>query len=180
LKDLNVFASLDTAGFLGFFSIDELHMLSNFAKLFFALLYSNHNDRYKNDGKKRNTESDIDDDSDNEDQTSAAENTKECRDKYPFEISSADLQMIKESIDASTSDIPTMFSSSWKGLNYQNARAAFRSIDWVEHFIFSVPSLISPKFKNVETTKAVNAVARACLIALQWRITTDELDEMEK
>jgi hypothetical protein len=184
LKDLSVFAPLDTAAFLGFYSIDEMHLFSNFSKLFFSLLSSNHNDRYKNNGKKVDTENDADNnddddtDNDDDDETSASENTKRCRDKYPFEISPADLEMIKNSIDASTRDIPTMFSSSWKGLNYHNSRAIFRSVDWIEHFIFSVPTLISPKFKHAETTKAVNALARACLIAIQWVISPDELAEM--
>jgi hypothetical protein len=50
----------------------------------------------------------------------------------------------------------------------------------LEAFLFSVPSIISPKFKDKDTTTAVNALARACLIATQWKITEDKLNEMEQ
>jgi hypothetical protein len=149
---------LDTAGFLGFFSLDELHIFSNFSKLFFSMLSSNYNERYKNEEDDQG-------------------NTN--KDKFPFELSAADLQLIKESIDASTEDVTTGFNSTWKGLNYNNSRAIFRSIDWTEAFLHSVPTIISPKFKDKETTIAVNALARGCLIASQWEITEHEIIELE-
>jgi hypothetical protein len=124
------------------------------------MLSSNYNERYKNEEK------------DSQGRTN--------RDKFPFELSAADLQLIKESIDASTAEITTSFNSSWRGLNYSNFRGIFRSVDWTEAFLFSVPSIISPKFKDKDTTTAVNALARACLIATQWEISEDELNEMEQ
>ena len=123
------------------------------------MLSSNYNERYKNEEK------------DSQGRTN--------RDKFPFELSAADLQLIKESIDASTADITTSFNSSWRGLNYSNSRAIFRSVDWTEAFLHSVPTIISPKFKDKETTTAVIALARGCLIASQWEITEEEIIELE-
>jgi hypothetical protein len=124
------------------------------------MLSNNYYDRYKNEEK------------DSQGRTN--------RDKFTFELSAADLQLIKESIDASTAEITTSFNSSWRGLNYSNSKANFRSVDWTEAFLFSVPSMISPKFKDKDTTTAVNALARACLIATQWEISEDELNEMKQ
>ncbi|KAI8883669.1 hypothetical protein K501DRAFT_184064, partial [Backusella circina FSU 941] len=87
--------------------------------------------------------------------------------------------MIKQSVDASTKDIPTHFNSSWKGLNYSNSRSLWRSVEWIEHFLFSFPSIISPRFKEENTTVAVKKLVRACLLAMQWFITKDELTEIE-
>jgi hypothetical protein len=124
------------------------------------MLSSNYYDRYKNEEK------------DSQGRTN--------RDKFTFELSAADLQLIKESIDASTAEITTSFNSSWRGLNYSNSKANFRSVDWTEAFLFNAPSMISPKFKDKDTTTAVNALARACLIATQWEISEDELNEMKQ
>jgi hypothetical protein len=138
---------------VSFFSLDELHLISNVSKLFFSLLSSQFNARYKH-----------------------GENST----AFPFELTKADLEMIKQSIDASTKDVPTHFNSTWKGLNYNNARSLWRSIEWIEHFLFSVPCIVSPRFKEEETTIAVNKLVRACLLAMQWLITKEQLDEIKR
>ncbi|KAI8876095.1 hypothetical protein K501DRAFT_232612, partial [Backusella circina FSU 941] len=78
-----------------------------------------------------------------------------------------------------TSMVKIQQSSLLKGLNYSNSRSLWRSVEWIEHFLFSFPSIISPRFKEENTTVAVKKLVRACLLAMQWSITKDELTEIE-
>jgi hypothetical protein len=96
-------------------------VFSNVAKLFFSLLSSNYNGKFKN-----------------------ANNP----DAFPFELSKNDLAMVKESLDASAKDIPTHFNSTFKGVNFPDSRALYRSVEWTEHFLYSAPALISPRLKD--------------------------------
>lgn len=88
--------------------------------------------------------------------------------------------MIKQSIDKSTKDIPTHFNSTWKGINFGNSKAIYRSTDWIEIFLQSVPSIVSPRFKDPETTLNVNKFVRASLLSIQWEITSSDLTEIKR
>ena len=88
--------------------------------------------------------------------------------------------MVKQSVNVSTKDITTHFNSNWKGINFGNSRGLYRSCDWIETFLHCAPSLISPRFKDLETTKHVNKFIRASLLCMQWEIRAEELTQIKR
>jgi hypothetical protein len=95
-------------------------------------------------------------------------------------LSNNDLEIVKKSIDKSTQDIPTRFNSNWKGVNFANSRALYRSTDWIEQFLYASSSLITPRFKSKEAAKNVNKLIRASLLSLQWEISGSDLREIKR
>jgi hypothetical protein len=88
--------------------------------------------------------------------------------------------MVKESLDASAKDIPTQFNSTFKGINFHDSRTLYRSVEWTEHFLYSVPALISPRLKDTDAAKNINKLVRASLLAMQWNISPSNLQEIEQ
>jgi hypothetical protein len=82
-------------------------------------------------------------------------------------------------MDESRKDIPTHFNSSWKGINFANSKSIYRSIEWIEMLLYCAPSIISPRFKDQETTIHVNKLIRASLLAIQWEISEENLKEIK-
>jgi hypothetical protein len=80
----------------------------------------------------------------------------------------------------SLSNIPTHFNGNWRGVDFSRPASLFRSVDWIETFLYCAPCIISPRFKKRETTIKVNKLIRGCLLAVQWELSTEDLEEIER
>jgi hypothetical protein len=153
IKAISEFTRLSSCKNVSFYSLDELHLYSNIAKLFFSFLSSNFNARYKNENNPH---------------------------LFPFELTPNDLKMVKQSVDKSLRDIPTHFNGNWKGVDFGKPSSLYRSVDYIEQFLFCTSSIISPRFKLERTGKMVNKLVRGCLIVSQWEVDKDQVDEAER
>lgn len=135
------------------FRIDELHAMSNVSKVFFDLVSDRYNTRYKVVGNAEN---------------------------YPFELSKRDFQRLKQAMNMSRKYIPVgAFQGSWKGADQTNAKSFYRSVDWIEWFLYVVPTLVVPCFEDEQIQKAVLSLVRGCALSMNWEITEDDLTEIE-
>lgn len=88
--------------------------------------------------------------------------------------------MVKQSIDKSIRDISTQSNSNWKGVNFANSRALYRSTDWIEQFLYASSSLIATRFKSEEATINVSKFLSASLLSMQWEISDSNLSEIKR
>ncbi|KAG1438663.1 hypothetical protein G6F56_012567 [Rhizopus delemar] len=82
-------------------------------------------------------------------------------------------------MDESRCNIPLAFSGCFKGINEKSTNG-YRSVDWLDFLMYAVPTLVVPLLHSKSTQDAVSALVRACGVALQWEITEDELQEMNR
>ena len=149
----NVF--FNTWSFLGveFFGLDEMHLISNVAKQLYNLLTTSNNSKFC---------------------------PPSCLSKdYPFNLDNSDFTVIQKSMDESRCNIPLAFSGCFKGINEKSTNG-YRSVDWLDFLMYAVPTLVVPLLHSKSTQDAVSALVRACGVALQWEITEDELQEMNR
>jgi hypothetical protein len=97
---------------------------------------------------------------------------------YPFFISKSDLKIIGESIVKSRKYIPTSFQGSFD--NVIEKTEGTRHIDWLDFFLYSVPTVVVPYLADVSTKKAVMSLVKGCSLALQWELTEDLLHEIQR
>lgn len=127
--------------------------MSNISKLFFDMVSPRYNDGYKYYGNES---------------------------AYVFELCKDDFTRMKEGVNSSRRFIPTgVFQGSWQGVDPSNVKSMYRSVDWIEWFIYVVPTLLVPCFKNKELQKAVLGLVRGCALSLNWEITTTDLYDID-
>lgn len=135
------------------FGLDELHAMSNVSKAFFNMISELYNDKYKFVGNSGH---------------------------YPFEISKQDFKRVKEAMNASRAFIPTgSFQGSWKGVDPSSVKSFYRSVDWIEWFLYVVPTLLVPCFRDKDIQRAVLGLVRGCALSMNWEITENDLTEIE-
>jgi hypothetical protein len=138
--------------FFHYFNLLTYFIGANISKLFFDLISLRYNDSLKHPDNP---------------------------DSFPFELTTHDFNTIKLAMNKSRQFVPTKaFSGSSK--DCANVRSLYRSCDWIDFFIHAVPCLVVPLFKRKDVQEAVVALCRACGLAIQWRMTCDDIDEIEE
>ena len=97
---------------------------------------------------------------------------------YPFYICKDRLDDIGKSIFQSRQFIPTSFQGSFDNVVLKTEGT--RAVDWLDSLLYVVPTIVVPSLQSEECRKAVLALVRGCAIALQWELTNELIDEMEK
>ncbi|CEP16627.1 hypothetical protein [Parasitella parasitica] len=135
------------------FGFDELHGISNLAKLLFDMVSS----RYSTHFKYHGNESD-----------------------YPFQLSNASSECIKVGMKKSRKYIPTAaFQSTFKAVDQSNVKGFYRSSDWIAWLIHVVPTLVASQFEDSNIRDAIIASARACALSLQWEVSENDINEIK-
>jgi hypothetical protein len=98
--------------------------------------------------------------------------------QYPFYISKTNLLAIGSCISQSRKFIPTSFQGSFddviRGID------GTRAVDWLDFLLYIVPTVVVPCLSTESCKQAVLALVRGCSIALQWELTHELIDDMEK
>lgn len=128
-------------------------MFSNVSKLCFDMLSPKLNTRFKFDGNE---------------------------DTYPFALETADFTRIKTAMDDSLRAIPADFSGSFAGVNLDNVRSIYRSVDWIAWLVHVIPTIVAPLFHAREATTGFIALSRGIQLSLQWSISESEVKEIER
>lgn len=144
------------SGFLYFF-LDEFHLIARgVSQLVFNMLDPNSNDRFMHKDNAQNY------------------------DKYTFRFKrdffpkGKIIEDISGRINASRSMIPTTFQGSWTSIN----RGYYRGIDWLDTFLYVLPSIILWRLEDGNAKKALMHLINGCALALQWRIETRNLTKI--
>ena len=153
IKSPTPFGQLVTFAGTSSFGFDELHGISNVSKMFFDMVSPRYSDPYKYYGRES---------------------------EYIFELGRNDFVSMQSSINASRQYIPTgTFQGSWQGVNPANVKSLYRSVDWIEWFLYVVPTLLVPCFRDTELRKAVLGLVRGCALSMNWEITTTDLNDID-
>lgn len=153
IKSPSPFGVLSTFSEACTFGFDELHGISNISKLFFDLLSSRYNSSFKYHGNESN---------------------------YPFQLSNLQIDCLNQGMDKSRVLIPAgVFQGSFKSVNPANVKGMYRSVDWIDWFIYVVPTLLASLFDDRKIRDAILALTRACALSLQWVVTKDEVEEIK-
>ena len=148
----NAFKNSPSFGGVEFFGLDEMHMVSNVAKLVYQLLAPTSRKSHRPD---------------------------HCTDKkYPFFVDNASLNLIQQGMNKSRANIPLAFSGCFKGIN-QNSTMFYRSVDWLGFLLYIVPTLVIPILVDKSAQSALLALVRACAVTLQWSVTETETCRIE-
>lgn len=106
-----------------------------------------------------------------------SDNTKSSE-GYPFYIPKANLRKIGETIAKSRQYIPTSFQGSFDNLIAKTDGT--RAVDWLDFLLYIVPTLVVPYLSNRVVQKALLALVKGCALALQWNLTDELINEMER
>lgn len=151
----NMFGDLPT--FLGpsFHGLDEMHLFTNVAKLIFDMLSPLQNSNFKFKGNEA---------------------------EYPFLFNHSKYgPLIKLSTDISRKTIPPDFHGSFNGVDLsKKTRGQYRSVDWLDWLRYILPTLVTPRLYDKEAAEALNSLAYAITIAMQWNITESQVKMIEK
>lgn len=97
---------------------------------------------------------------------------------YTFDIPKNKLVEIGELIEMSRSTVPSTFSSKWENPIEQSG--GNRGVDWIDFLLYMVPTVFVPALTNNNAKKPLLLLAKACAVALKWKITQDDLSMMKK
>ncbi|OAD80841.1 C2H2-type zinc finger transcription factor [Phycomyces blakesleeanus NRRL 1555(-)] len=97
--------------------------------------------------------------------------------EYPFHIPRADLVTIGNCITSSRKYILTSFQGSFDNV-FANIDGT-RAVDWLDFLLYLVPTLVVPYLPNRAVKTALLSLVKGCVLALQWTLTSELLDEME-
>lgn len=101
--------------------------------------------------------------------------------QYPFELSNNAFVALAKSVAASRPLIPaSSFKSSWLPLDQGNAKFLYRSSDWHDWLLYSLPTLVCSQYDDPVICKGLLSLVRGISLSLQFQITQDNLKEIEK
>ncbi|KAI8980340.1 hypothetical protein BDB01DRAFT_725312 [Pilobolus umbonatus] len=98
--------------------------------------------------------------------------------EYPFLVDGDNLKAAGLSIAGSRSNIPTSFQGSWDDIIQKSSHT--RMVDYIDFLLYIIPTLICPIIPNTAARDALYLLSKGCSLALQWRITSYDLVEMER
>ncbi|KAG2209274.1 hypothetical protein INT47_005566 [Mucor saturninus] len=101
-------------------------------------------------------------------------------DTYRFALETADFTRIKTAMDDSLRAIPADFSGSFAGVNLDNVRSIYRSVDWIAWLVHVIPTIVAPLFHTREATTGFIALSRNIQLSFQWSISESEVKEIER
>jgi hypothetical protein len=96
---------------------------------------------------------------------------------YTFDIPKQDMIRIGYLMSESRSTVPTTFNSKWE--NQTGGYVANRAVDWHDVIIHQFGTMIVPLYVHEATKVAVLALIRALKLSLQWRITEQDVVQIE-
>lgn len=100
--------------------------------------------------------------------------------EYPFQLSNIHFECLKIGMQSSRMLIPTGgFQESFKPVNPLNVKGLYRSVDWIDWFLYVVPTLVVSLFDDLTIRNAILALTRSCSLALQWEVTNEDLEEIK-
>lgn len=99
---------------------------------------------------------------------------------YPFTMKLSNkyedtINFINKEIKESRSRIPPYMSGNYTIINHKT-----RASDWEDVLFRIIPSTVTPLLVCPEARFALNSLILACSIAMQWHITQDQLDLMDR
>lgn len=97
---------------------------------------------------------------------------------YPFYIPRRQLHAIGQQIAKSRKSIPTSFQGSFK--NIISKTDGTRAVDWLDFLLYIVPTLVVPYLRTAAAKKAVLSLVKGCALALQWSLTEEKINEMQR
>ncbi|KAI8967320.1 hypothetical protein BDB01DRAFT_734017 [Pilobolus umbonatus] len=155
LRKPSIFSQLPSFSGGPFFGLDEMHLIGGgISKLILEMITVDN----ETNSRTRSKFFYIDQDGD------------KISDNYPFFISRSDLVKI--------ATIPVSFQGGWE--NIINKSAGVRMVDYVDFLLYAVPTIVCPFIRDRATCKALIALSTACSLALQWNITEQMIQQMEK
>lgn len=99
---------------------------------------------------------------------------------YPFQLSNIHFECLNAGMEASRILIPTGgFQGSFKPVNPLNVKGLYRSVDWIDWFLYVVPTLVVALFDDLTIRNAILALVRGCSLALQWEVSKENLEEIK-
>lgn len=131
-----------------------MHLFSNIAKDVFSMLSPKYNLHFKYCGKETD---------------------------YPFELSNTSFTAIKKSMEGSRQLIPaSCFKGSWLAMEPNNVKALYRSAEWLDWLLYCVPTLIVSQFDDTVVIDGFLNLVRGISLSLQFRITEDDIKQIDK
>lgn len=101
-------------------------------------------------------------------------------DGYAFDLTAGTLKdrlllQIYEQMRNSRVCIPRTFEGHWNGND-----SRIRAVDLQDTLLYIVPTMVFPHLRHEETREALMDLINGCSIALQWSISTLELNKMNR
>ena len=96
---------------------------------------------------------------------------------YPFFIEKRTMEEIGQQIESTRKYLPVAFEGSF--LNIIKQTRGTRAVDYNDFMLYIVPTLIVPKIRTRAAQQAIIKLVRGCSIALQWKLSIDNLNEMD-
>lgn len=97
---------------------------------------------------------------------------------YTFDIPKNKLSEIGILVERSRSTVPSTFSSKWENPIVQSG--GNRGVDWIDFFLYMVPTLFVPALTHRDARKPLLCLAKACAAVLKWEMTENDLIRLEK
>jgi hypothetical protein len=97
---------------------------------------------------------------------------------YTFTLTKNQVEMIGEYIEDNRSNIPSGFIGNWQ--NLVASRAGMRASDLADFMVFAIPNIVAPMFENELVKKALLDISRAVELALQWELSSSDVDEIDR
>lgn len=88
------------------------------------------------------------------------------------------LQEVGQAIRSSSGNMPTSFSLSFVG----PARnpSSLRAVDWIDILLVIYPTIVAERLESEAARKALLTLVHACSLAVQWKITQNDLQLIDK
>lgn len=170
MKAMSVFTSLPSFTGPTFFGLEELHLLGQgVAKHVYELLTvslrKGHNHAVKLLYKPTDKE---------------LKEKNLCKSEWPytFHIAPQNLDELGKLVEKSRETIPSTFASKWENPITQSG--GNRGVDWLDFFLYIVPTLFVPALTNKDARRPLLCLSKACAAALKWEITESDLRRLEK
>lgn len=92
---------------------------------------------------------------------------------YTFDIAEKDLKKIGILVEKSRTTVPSTFASKWENPIINSG--GNRAVDWLDIFLYMVPTLFIPAMTNVEAKKALLYLSKCSAAVLKWEIKNVDL-----
>lgn len=97
---------------------------------------------------------------------------------YTFYIPPGKLHEIGLLIQRSRSTVPSTFMSKWENPIVQSG--GNRGVDWLDFFLYMVPTLFVPALANNDAKAPLLYLSKACAVALKWEIKETDIRRLQK
>ncbi|KAG2214991.1 hypothetical protein INT46_010802 [Mucor plumbeus] len=99
------------------------------------------------------------------------------RETYPFFVDKRTMEEIGQQIEETRKYLPVTFEGSFLDMIKQTRGT--RAVDYNDFMLYIVPTLIVSKIRTRAAQQAITKLVRGCSIALQRKLSVDDLNEMD-